>query len=56
MSNIYCARTASVHTTLVPVHRTIYEGKKILNDPVSEVDPEAYLIMENVSFIKFLIF
>lgn len=42
-------QAALVHTTLVPVQRGVYEGERLLNDPVSVVDSEAYSIMKNVS-------
>lgn len=50
MSN--CVRSTTVCNSLIPVNRIVYGGKKLLNDSVSEVDPEVYLVMKNVNFIK----
>lgn len=38
-----------VHTPLVSVERTPYNGKNILRDPLDVVDPEALEIIKNVS-------
>ncbi|VDK58869.1 unnamed protein product [Cylicostephanus goldi] len=37
---------SQVHTPLIPVKRVPYQGKNMLRDPISEVDPEAHAIMK----------
>ena len=38
-----------VHTPLVPVERTQYNGSNMLRDPIDVVDPEALEIIKQVN-------